>query len=477
MQPKNIQFGGGAAASVFSPIALAIVLIAGLMICVLPRNKIIFPLLIAGILIPINQVLVVGGLHFPMMRVLALFGFVRMGRAKISGREDICSGGMNGIDWAIIVLTVFTVLDGALLWQSSAEIVFQFGNAFSVFGLYFLLRYLLENEDDVRRALQALSLVLLILLPTIVYEHFTDNNLFYGFLGGFRGARLEHSEIRGGFLRAQGPFGHEILAGAFAGFMMPLFIGWWCKERSAARTWAVVGMVSATVIPFMVGSSTALFALLGGAGALFLWPIRRKMRLIRWGVVATLAGGQLYMTAPVWHIISDVSLSADSSSYHRYMLVDQCIRHFWTWALVGTQNYASWGWDMWDLCNQYVATADTSGLIPLIALITILVLGFKYIGTARKHYDSDKKHEFFVWAVGCSFFANLVAFFGVSYWDQTIIGWYMVLAAVMAVTLPARIAQTASVEGSVEPLIMAQNLSNSSSASAAGLISRRRSAT
>ncbi len=460
MVPKNIQFGGGAAASVFSPIALAIVLIAGVLICVLPRKKAVVPFLFAGMLIPINQVWVVAGLHFPMFRVLALFGFARMARAKISGKDKIFSGGMNKIDWAVIILTVFTAVDGALLWQSSAEITFQMGNAFTVFGLYFLVRYLLQTEEDVKGALRAMSLVLIILAPTIIYEHNTGNNVYYGLLGGLHAAKLEHSAVRDGFLRAQGPFGHAILAGTFAGFMMPLFVGWWSKDKGKLdRTWAVLGLIAASIIPFMVGSSTALFALLAGVGALCLWPMRRHLRLARWGIVGTLIAGQLYMTAPVWHIISDVSLSDGSSSYHRYMLVDQCIRHFWVWALVGTKDYASWGWDMWDLCNQYVATADPSGLVPLIALITILVVGFKYIGKARKHYEGDRQNEFFVWAIGCSFFANVIAFFGVSYWDQTIIGWYLVLAIVAAVTLPARITQAARADAPIEAFIQRPSLS------------------
>ena len=60
------------------------------------------------------------------------------------------------------------------------------------------------------------------------------------------------------------------------------------------------------------------------------------------------------------------------------MLVDQCIRHFTSWALIGTKDYGNWGLDSFDLSDQYVGTADTAGLVPLILLPTIIVLGFKY---------------------------------------------------------------------------------------------------
>lgn len=469
MEPHNLNFGGGAASSVYSPIVLAIILIAGMMICVLPRKRAVVPFLLAGMLIPGNQVLVVAGLHFPMMRLLILCGLARMAWAKISGSEKIFSGGMNKIDWAVIILTVFTAIDGALLWQSGAELTFQLGNMYGVFGIYFLLRFLVRDEEDVRTALRTMVWVVAIIAPTMVYEHFTGNNLFYSILGGLDAAKLQHTLSRDGFFRAQGPFGHPVIAGTFGGFMVPLFVAL-RKGEKRNRKFAAIGMVAAAILPLTVASSTALFALLAALGSLFLWPIRKKMRLLRWGIVGTLIAGQIYMTKPVWHLIDDVSLSQDSSSYHRYMLVDQCIRHFWVWAFVGTKDYASWGWDMWDTANQYVQTADQSGLIPLIAFIAVLVFAFKYIGRARKYYEGDKQKEFFIWAIGCSIFANAVGFFGISYWDQVIVAWYMILAVVSVVTLPARLPKVApaAAESTAlsfareQPLSLGRRLPNSS---------------
>lgn len=434
----NLDYGGGAAETVVNPVVLALILLAGLLIVFLPRKKTVTPLLVAGMLIPTNQVLVLGGLHFTMLRVLALFGIARMVWAKLSGTNEIFSGGMNGIDWALIALTVFTAIDGVLLWQSVPELLFQLGNLYSVFGLYFLLRYAIQDKDDIRRALKAMAWVTAIVAPTMIYEHLTGYNPFFGLLGGLHAARLSHTLDREGFFRAQGPFEDPIIAGTFGAFMVPVFVAWWKRNREE-RKYAAIGGLCATVIPFLVGSSTALFVLLAGIGALCLWPIRKMMRLVRWGIVATLVGLQLYMTAPVWHIISDVSLSHGSDSYHRYALVNECILHFGDWALIGTKYYGTWGWDMWDLANQYVETADKSGLLPLIAFLAIIVYAFKYIGRVRKSYEGDKEKEFFVWAIGCSVLANAVGFFGISYWDQVVVAWYLILAVVAVVSLPARL--------------------------------------
>jgi hypothetical protein len=439
--PENLNFGGGAASTVVNPVVLMLVLLAGILICVLPRSKAIVPFLAVGILIPMDQLLVVGGLHFPMLRVLALFGFIRMFWTKLSGKDEIFSGGMNGIDKALIILTIFTAVDGILLWRVSGEVIFQLGDMYTAFGVYFFLRFLVRDEEDIRRALRVLAFMTVAIAALMTYEHITGRNPYYAILGGVHSAEFSSAINRSDIFRARGCFLHPILAGTFGGFMMPLFAGWWWKEKRE-RKYALLGVLASMAIPFLTGSSTALFGLIGAIGALCLWPLRRHMRILRWGIVGTLVAGQLYMTSPVWHLISDVSLSDGSSSYHRYMLVDQCIRHFWDWAMVGTKDMSSWGWDMWDLSNQYVGIADTAGLIPFIAFLAILVYGFKYLGRARKAYEGDRKQEFLVWALGASLFANVVAFMGVQYFDQIIVAWYLILAIISVVTLASRKAET-----------------------------------
>jgi len=434
MGPQHLSFGGGVADTIVNPAVLVAVLMAGIAMWLLPRPKAIIPFLAAGILIPMDQIIVVGGLHFPMLRVLVLFGFMRMIGAKLSGGEKVLSGGMNAIDKALIALMVFTAVDSVLLWRAWGEVVFQFGILYTAFGVYFLLRYLIRDEEDVRRALRVLAWVTVVIAGFMVYEYFTRRNLIYAILGGSR-AFLQNASVRGNDVRATGPFGHPILAGTFGGFMAPLFVGWWKKEQRD-RIFAGLGGVASAVIPFSVGSSTALFALLAGVSALCMWSLRNHVRMICWGVVGMIVSLDMVMKSPVWHLIARVHLADGSSSYHRYELVNQCILHFWDWALIGTKNFGSWGWGMGDLANQYVGTADTAGLIPLIAFISLLVFGFKYVGKARQHYETDRQQEFFLWAIGSSLFANAVAFLGISYWDQIIVPWYALLAIICTFTQP-----------------------------------------
>jgi hypothetical protein len=96
---------------------------------------------------------------------------------------------------------------------------------------------------------------------------------------------------------------------------------------------------------------------------------------------------------------------------------------------------------MFDLFNQYMTIAESSGLILLIFFVAIIVIGCKHLGMAMKLSQGNRRQELFIWAMGSAMFANVVAFFGISYFDQTIVAWYALLAMISVVTLAARKAQ------------------------------------
>lgn len=434
MHSKIPTFGGGASATAVNPTVLFAVLFAGLLIWVLPRSKAIFPFMFLGILVPIDQVVVVAGLHFTMIRVLVIFGLIRVAWEKLVGRSRVFGEPLNGIDKAIIVLGLFTALDGVLLWPLWGEVVYQLGGLCSLFGVYFLLRYMIQDEQDVKRALCVLAVIALIVFGIMAYEYRTGRNLYYSSLGSTDSLI---ATSRGDSFRAIGCFAHPNIAGAFGGFVMPLLVGLWCREKRC-RALASLGLAATVPIPFFTGSSTALFALGASLMGLSFWPLRRWMRIVRWSIVAMVTLLDIVMKAPVWQLVARVQLSSGSSSYHRYELINQCILHFRDWALIGTKDFGGWGWAMWDLADQYVATADGAGLIPLIAFLTILVCGFKYLGKARHHYEGDPQHEFFIWSIGAALLANVVAFFGITYWDQIVVPWQCLLVIISVVSFPAR---------------------------------------
>ena len=442
MEPNHLNFGGGVSETIVNPVILLAALIVGILMLTLHRRQVAGPFLAAALLISTDHVLLIGGLHFPMLRVLILFGAARIMRTKIATKERIFAGGVNFIDIAFLSFAMFTALNGILLWRQMPAVVFQAGNLFSALGVYLILRFFIRDGEDVKRAIRTLVFVTAVVALIMIDEKATGHNPYYALFGGAYSGKYASVLVRDDHFRATGVFAHPILAGTFGGIVMPLFVGlWWNSPKD--RRIATVGVLSATVLPFAASSSTALFGFIGGLVGLCFWPLRRNMRIIRWAILIVLVSLHLVMKAPVWHLISRIDLSGGSSSYHRFELINQCILHYRDWFWIGTKDYADWGWDMWDLSNQYVGTADTAGIIPFLSFLAIIVFGFKFLGKARRAAARvSRKQELFIWAFAASLFANVVAFFGIGYFDQTEVAWLAIVVTIAVISRRTRSERT-----------------------------------
>jgi hypothetical protein len=127
------------------------------------------------------------------------------------------------------------------------------------------------------------------------------------------------------------------------------------------------------------------------------------------------------------------------------MLIDQFVRHFFDWWLIGTDANADWGWDMWDTCNQFVTEGETGGLVVLVCFVSLIWICFQRIGKARILSAGDRKAEWFYWLLGATLFSQVVGFFGIVYFDQTRIAWLTLLALITAAT--GRVTQSQEYSG------------------------------
>jgi hypothetical protein len=150
----------------------------------------------------------------------------------------------------------------------------------------------------------------------------------------------------------------------------------------------------------------------------------------------------LVMKAPVWFVISHVDIVGGNSSYQRAFLIDQFIRHFGDWWLLGSYSSESWGFDMWDHTNQFVAEGEAGGLVSLVCFIAMISVSFGMIGKARKAVGGDKEKEWMLWILGAALFAHIVGYFGISYFDQTRVAWFALLAMISAAAGPMLASQT-----------------------------------
>ena len=322
-----------------------------------------------------------------------------------------------------------------LLNQEGAAVVNQIAFWLESFGGYFLLRFLIRDVEDIALTTKVLAVIAAIVGVCMLNEHFHSINVF-----GYLGSGPLIPQLRDGQIRAEGPFRHPILAGCFGATLVPLFFWLWRFGR--AKGMAAVGIMGSTAIVLTSASSTPVLAYAGGVLGLCLWPLRRSMRVVRWGIVVVIAVTALIMKAPVWFIIAHVNVIGGSGGWDRAKLIDVFFNHFQDWWLLGTKDAGSWGIDMWDLSNQFVAEGETGGLITFVLFIAMISKGFSRLGRMRRQVEGDQSQEWLMWSLCAVMLANIFSYFGVSYWDQTRISWWAFLAMISAATMTLQASNT-----------------------------------
>lgn len=414
------------------PLVAIWLLIAIVLVLTRPRGQALVVFLVSCFTIPVAQVVVLGSLHFTVLRILIIAGLIRrvtIGTSSASARGKF-PGGFNGIDQMVVLWTISMFVILSLQWMNMQALIHNLGDFLDAVGGYLVVRFLIPDGEAIKRTIKTLAWVCVIQGVCMINEQIIHRNIF-GYLGGM----ALTVTIRDGKIRSEGVMGC-IYAGVFAGVLIPMFIWLWTAGKS--RMAACAGLAGATAMVITSNSSTSWMAIAGSAVGLAFWPLRKQMRLIRWVFGLTLVALHLVMHGPVWSLIARVDLTGSSSSYHRYYLLDNCIRHFGDWWLLGCTYYNTWGWSMWDLCNQFVVVALLGGLLALVFYIGIFCRSFGSIGTARKQVNGDRKREWLLWCLGVDLFATMVSHFGINYMAQMMMGFFPLLACISVAAFEAR---------------------------------------
>jgi hypothetical protein len=404
-------------------LGLSLTLALGYGTWVLPRRWVPLMLLTLACFIPPGQRLVWLTLDFTFLRLLVLCAWLR-----VVVRREWTPFRWHALDvvllaWAAVALAAHSLQQG-----TSEALIYKLGLTFDGVGLYFLSRCLVRDWEDVRRVAHNLTFLALPVCLAFVIERSTGRNLFSAF-----GGVPEFTEVRDGRLRCQGAFAHSILAGCFWAAAWPLMAAqWWAGGRG--RRHAVLGSLCALTMIFLTASSTpvlaALCVVLGGACFL----LRRFMGVGRLGLLVGVVTLHFVMKAPVWHLLGRVNVVGGSTGWHRFYLVDQTIKHFGEWWLLGTPSTAHWGRGLSDLTNQYVIEATQGGLLQLLLFVALIVLGFRAAGRAWRAAWPRRADVALSWALGVSLFTQSVAFIGVGYFGQEWILWFMALAGLASLS-------------------------------------------
>lgn len=125
------------------------------------------------------------------------------------------------------------------------------------------------------------------------------------------------------------------------------------------------------------------------------------------------------------------------------MLIDAAISHLNEWWMLGTDytrhwmpTGVTWSEKHTDITNQFISVGVNGGIISLILFIAVIVFCFKNIGIKMKEIDpAEFPEKFAVWCLGVSLFSHITAFTSVSYFDQIIVFWYLLLALITTISI------------------------------------------
>ena len=249
MEPEHLRFGGGATETMLHPLVAVWLLIAIVLILTLPRNKAITPFYCPVFTIPIGQVVVVGSLHFTVLRILILAGLARraLPRVVIGWRVPgrIQHRGPAG-DASGLCRRSSSFLSSGWNAQAFIHSLGDFvGHAGRLPGG--------EISDSRRRSHPAHDQGFGRDLrdPGRLHDQRADHSHKRI---RFAGRNSGRGDVRDGKIRSQGVMGC-INAGVFGGVLIPLFLWLWTKGKS--RLIAGVGIAGAMAMVITSNSSTS----------------------------------------------------------------------------------------------------------------------------------------------------------------------------------------------------------------------------
>lgn len=395
----------------------------GILMLLAPRKYAIFPYIFVASFIPVAQRLVIFSLDFFFLRIITVFAIVR-----VLMRQEMRGLKFGAMDKLVVVYNLVRLIVITLQYQDSGPIIQTLGSIFDVGGMYTFFRCMIRTFDDLKAAVAALTLISIPTSVFFVMEQFTGRN-FFSFMGGVP----PFTEVREGKLRCQGAFGHPIIAGVFWGVFLPLIASQWFDPKKS-KVFTLVGIVCCGTIVVSTNSSTSIMAiLLAIVGACF-YPLRKRMKSVRWAILAFLILIQLTMNGGIIYLLARINIFGGSTGWFRSYLMDRWIVYFFEWWLLGTRDTAHWaagqlgGVGLADVSNHYVLESVRGGLATLLLFIWLIVKAFSNVGKmmATQEVSRDISKASLTWALGIFLFINVITFISVSYFQQgTLVIWFI----------------------------------------------------
>lgn len=410
-----------------NPLAILFFLGCAVALLGVDRRHAPVPLLIGACYMTMGQGIHLGPFSLPVYRMLLATGLLR-----VALRGERLAGPLNRIDGLMLAWAGWTVLASFFHNEEAGSgPIYTAGIIFNLTLVYFLLRVWCRDIDEIVGVIRVVAVLLLPVALEMVFEKATSRNLFAVF-----GGVPETTLVRAGRLRAQGPFRHPILAGTVGAACIPLFVSLWERHR----TRALVGIVAGLLMVLASASSGPVVSVLAGVFALLVWRVRGWTGRFRVGFVALYLLLAMVMAKPPYYLMSRIDLAGGSTGWHRSYLIDQTCRHFSEWWLFGTDYTRHWMPDQGigsgnpnqtDITNYFISFAILGGLLSLGLVLGMLWTAFRWVGQCyRDKLPAAPGDAFPIWCLGAGLFAQGVSGVSVSYFDQSLVFFWLNVAVI-----------------------------------------------
>ena len=415
-----------------NPVGAIILVVLICLVLGAPRRAAMLAMMAGVLFLTQGQHIQVLGLNLFAVRFLELAGFLR-----VIKRREFSLYELNRIDHVLLVLYSYTVIVYCL--RGGDDKTYVVGQGVDALLCFITFRGLIGNLEDFQCFLRAFLFLLAPYTLMIMCESFTRHNLF-AFFGGVD----DGTWVRGNRIRCLGSFRQPDTLGMFAASFLPLYVALACILKERKR--AVLGICLCLPIAWAANSGGAAAAAAMGLFGWLFWRWRREMRKVRWGIVCMIAALALVMKAPVWYIFSHISSITGGDGFHRSRLIDMAYQNLDKWWLAGMPISDTIDWFPYfqagtggaDITNQFIAFGLTAGLGAMILFIYLLQQAFSGLGKAmlaiRFASSNTNESEFLLWGLGVVLVVHITDWFGITYFDQMYVIWFLQLAAISSLS-------------------------------------------
>jgi hypothetical protein len=387
------------------------------------KDAIIAPLVVAMCFLPADIALIIGPFHFYAVRIVSLLALLR-----------ICSSfknspiSFNSIDKLFFSYNIVGTFIYFLASQDkSGALINKSGTLVDSIVVYIVLRHAIESKENLFSIVKTFCYCVLALLPFVILEYFTAQNLF-SILG------REGISIRDGEIRAACTFSHAILFGSFAAALFPILWGDYKYEKKNSR---LIGCVCCFFFVYSSSSSGPIVALAASISLLIFFKWKQYSSQLAWSVFLTAIFIHFVRESPLWHFLYiRLSIKASSTGYHRYLLIDAAIKEFWNWWLLGYGDIGpKWHETYWpennaaftDITNQYLLEGVRGGFFTMLLFVILCFQAVKSLGSYAI-LQSEQKDQWVWWGFTAMMITHCVSFLSVAYFGQITMLLYLTIA-------------------------------------------------